>query len=97
MIRRCSSATQRRTNNAPNIILQVFCTELIALHIRYIVAIHLYIYIYDSVGIVVGAWPCGTVTMVGELYGAESKSQVYGSIHTFLQENHPAAENLGKY
>ena len=59
--------------------------------------IYIYRYIYDSVGIVVGAWPCGTVTMVGELYGAESKSQVYGSIHTFLQENHPAAENLGKY
>ena len=31
----------------------------------------------------VGAWPCGTVVMIGELFGAESKSQVYGIIDTF--------------
>ena len=43
-----------------------------------------------------GAWPCGTVVMVGELYGAESKSQVYGTIHTFLQENQQATNELGK-
>ncbi len=47
------------------------------------------------IGIVVGAWPCGTVVMVGELFGAESKSQVYGNIHTFLQENEQATDNLG--
>ena len=33
--------------------------------------------------------------MVGELFGAESKSQVYGNIHTVLQENEQATENLG--
>ena len=46
-------------------------------------------------GIVVGAWPCGTIVMVGELFRAESKSQVYGNIHTFLQENGQATDNLG--
>lgn len=38
-------------------------------------------------GIIVGAWPCGTVTMIGELFCAESKAQIYGILHTFLQEN----------
>lgn len=47
-------------------------------------------------GIVVGAWPCGTVVLMGELFGAESKSQVYGSIHTFLQENEQNTGELGK-
>ena len=26
-----------------------------------------------------GTWPCGMVVMVGELFGAESKAQVYGN------------------
>ena len=43
-----------------------------------------------------GAWPCGTIVMVGELYGAESKSQVYGTIHIFLQDNQEATKELGK-
>lgn len=47
-------------------------------------------------GIVVGTWPCGTIVMVGELFGAESKSQVYGNIHTFLQENKQSTKDLGK-
>jgi hypothetical protein len=46
-------------------------------------------------GIVVGAWPCGIIVLVGELFGAESMSQVYGSVHTFLQENEQAAKDLG--
>ena len=28
-----------------------------------------------------GTWPCGMVVMVGELFGAESKVQVYGNIY----------------
>jgi len=36
--------------------------------------------------ILVGAWPCGTVTVIGELCGAESKPQVYRIIHTFLNK-----------
>ena len=39
--------------------------------------------------------PCGTVVMIGELYGAESKGQVYGNVHTFLSENTEAADKLG--
>ena len=42
-----------------------------------------------------GAWPCGTIVLVNELFGSESLSQVYGNIHTFLQENKGAAKNLG--
>lgn len=44
-----------------------------------------------------GAWPCGTVTMVGELFSAESKTQVYGSLHTFLQENKDETKTIGKF
>ena len=50
-----------------------------------------------NLGIVVGTWPCGTVVMVGELFGAESKAQVYGNVHTFLQENSAAMTQLGNY
>ena len=50
-----------------------------------------------NVGIVVGAWPCGTVVMIGELFGAESKPQVYGNIHTLLQENEANTSALGKF
>ena len=44
-----------------------------------------------------GTWPCGMVVMVGELFGAESKAQVYGNIHTFLQENSDAMIQLDIY
>ena len=44
-----------------------------------------------------GAWPCGTVTMIGELFCAESKSQVYGSLHTFLQENKEETNKISMY
>ena len=46
-----------------------------------------------------GAWPCGTIALVllvAELFGSESKSQVYGSLHTFVQENHEASSDLCK-
>jgi len=48
------------------------------------------------VGIAAGAWPCGTITMLGELFGAESKTQIYGLLHTFLQENERETNGLGK-
>ena len=44
----------------------------------------------------VGAWPCGTIVMLGELFGAESKAQVYGTIHAFLHENKDATQGLSK-
>lgn len=46
------------------------------------------------IGIVAGAWPCGIITLLAELYGTESKAQVYGALHTFLQENPDATSEL---
>ena len=31
----------------------------------------------------------------GELFGAESKAQVYGNVHTFLQRNEQSTRDLG--
>lgn len=39
-------------------------------------------------GILAGGWPCGTITVIGEYFGSESLSQVYGFLHTFMFENH---------
>lgn len=44
---------------------------------------------------VLGAWLCGMISMVGELYGAESKTQVYGQLHTLLSRNSEAMKQLG--
>ena len=30
-------------------------------------------------------WPCDVITLIRELFTAESKSQVYGHLHQFLQ------------
>ena len=46
-------------------------------------------------GIVIGAWPCGTVTKISELFSAESKTQVYGTLHAFLQENQDKTKEIG--
>ena len=58
-------------------------------------ALHLWnlkITLFFVKGIMMGAWPCGKIAMLGKLYGSESISQVYGQIQTLLQEN---AEYLG--
>ena len=47
-------------------------------------------------GIMAGAWPCGTITILGELFGAESKSQVYGMLHAYLHVNRESTSNLRK-
>ena len=47
-------------------------------------------------GILAGVWPCGTVTMLGELFSAESMTQVYAFLHTFIYENKEALTNLSK-
>jgi len=39
------------------------------------------------IGILVGAWPCGTIAMINELYGA---------VHTFIYENSANTKSLGK-
>ena len=43
-----------------------------------------------------GAWPCGKILMLGELFGSESMSQVYGQIHTLIQENADALDSVRK-
>lgn len=47
-------------------------------------------------GILAGIWPCGVVTLLSELFIAESKSQVYGALHAFLSENEDALTPLRK-
>ena len=42
---------------------------------------------YLLTGIVAGMWPCGVITFLSELYVAESKTQVYGALHDFMQKN----------
>ena len=44
-----------------------------------------------------GAWPCGTIVLLGELLGAESISQVYAFLHTFLLKNRTSTENICTY
>ena len=48
------------------------------------------------VGILAGIWPCGIVTLIRELFLAESKSQVYGHLHEFLQTNPEVVSNISK-
>ena len=48
------------------------------------------------VGILAGIWPCGIVTLISELFLAESKSQVYGHLHEFLQTNPEVVSNISK-
>ena len=41
-----------------------------------------------STGILAGIWPCGVITLIGELYVAEAnKTQVYGLLHSIIQQN----------
>jgi hypothetical protein len=30
-------------------------------------------------------WPCGIIVNIGELFNSESKSQVYGQLHSTLE------------
>ena len=54
-------------------------------------------YIYEHTGILAGMWPCGVITFIRELFVAESKSQVYGHVHQFLQDNHETALHLSTF
>lgn len=46
--------------------------------------INSWLFPYVFTGIMLGAWPCGTIVLLGELFGAESNSQVYALLHTFF-------------
>ena len=54
-------------------------------------------YPFVFTGILAGVWPCGTTAMIGELFGAESLSQVYAFLHTFMYENQDHLSQLSKY
>ena len=47
-------------------------------------------------GVLAGIWPCGIITLLNELYISESKSQVYGAIHSFFQSNEDSMTDLSK-
>lgn len=49
------------------------------------------------VGILAGMWPCGIITLTDELYLAESNSQVYGSIHSLMQNNPSSTSTISKF
>ena len=44
-----------------------------------------------------GAWPCGIIILLGELFGAESNSQVYAMLHTFLLKNSSSTKETRKF
>ena len=47
-------------------------------------------------GILGGMWPCGIITLVREIFLAESKSQVYAHLHDFLQGAPETSSRLSK-
>lgn len=46
-------------------------------------------------GILAGMRPCGIIVLVGELFVAESKTQVYGFLHNFFSRHPKVIEKLG--
>lgn len=44
-----------------------------------------------------GARPCGIIVLLGELFGAESNSQVYALLHTFLSKNNISTKETRKF
>lgn len=53
--------------------------------------------IFLCVGLLAGIWPCGVITMLSELYVAESKTQVYGALHDYLSRNSTEFSELSKF
>ena len=47
-------------------------------------------------GILAGIWPCGTITLIAELFISESKAQVYGAVYDFMHSNMKSAEEISK-
>ena len=40
-------------------------------------------------------WPCGVIVNMAEMFNCESKSQVYGHVHSTLEME--SMKNVGKY
>ena len=51
----------------------------------------------NSIGVLAAIWPCGIITLVDELFIAESKTQVYGSLHSFLHCNPITTATIGNF
>ena len=47
-------------------------------------------------GILAGVCPCGVIVLLSELYGSESKLQVYGCVHNHLKCHPQVAQRTGK-
>jgi hypothetical protein len=50
-----------------------------------------------NVGILAGIRPCGIIVMLTELFTSESKTQVYGALHSYVTACPKHAKNIGKY
>ena len=50
-----------------------------------------------NAGAMLGAWPCGIIVLLGELFGSESLSQVYALLHTFFLKNSSSTQDIRKY
>ncbi len=55
-----------------------------------------YLRLKKKKGILAGVWPCGTITVLSELFLSEGKGQVYGTIHGLLQEHQENTTQLSK-
>ena len=51
-------------------------------------------FLISGKGILAGVRPCGIIALIGELFGAESKGQVYGLLHSYLTANECATSSL---
>ena len=54
------------------------------------------VYNMHGIGILAGVWPCGVITLIGELFIAEAKTQVYGFLHSIIDNNRAELSNLGR-
>ena len=48
-------------------------------------------------GKLAGIWPCGIVTLLDEVFVAESISQVYGSVHSLLHSIPQNTSEISEY
>jgi hypothetical protein len=48
-----------------------------------------------NIGVLAGMRPCGVIVLLSELFIAESKTQVYGSLHNYYSNYPVAAKNIG--
>lgn len=56
----------------------------------------MFVIVLSILGILAGAWPCGIIMLVSELFRSESKSQVYASLHQFFDDYPSVLDNLSK-